>query len=177
MTCRAILLDRDGTLNPRPAPHHYLTTAEGFSWLPDVPEALASLYRAGYMLGVASNQRGVARGLVHPDVLAAIERRIQKDLKPLGVAIDAFRYCPHDLDANCICRKPKPGLLHILAEDLDIDLEQSWMVGDAGTDVAAGLAAGCRTAVVGAQTVWPEPDLYVASLPEFAQRLAARERP
>ena len=112
-----------------------------------------------------------------PDVLAATERRIQKDLKPLGVAIDAFRYCPHDLDANCICRKPKPGLLHILAEDLDIDLEQSWMVGDAGTDVAAGLAAGCRTAVVGTQTVWPEPDLYVASLPEIAQHLAARERP
>jgi D-glycero-D-manno-heptose 1,7-bisphosphate phosphatase len=172
MTRRGILLDRDGTLNVRPAPHHYVTTTEGFRWLPGVPDALASLSRAGYVLGVASNQRGVARRVVHPDVLAAIERRIREDLLPLGVGIEAFRYCPHDLDANCTCRKPKPGLLHMLAEDLDIELKESWMVGDTAADVEAGRAAGCRTAVLGASAVYPKPDLHVASLAAFAQHLA-----
>jgi len=172
MSRRAVLLDRDGTLNVPAAPHEYVTEPEGFKWLPGVPEALARMSRAGYVLGVASNQRGVARGLVRPDVLAAIERRIQDDLAPLGVSIAAFRYCLHDLDANCGCRKPRPGLLRMLADDLDVDLEQSWMVGDTATDVAAGRAAGCRTALVAASNGTARPDLRVASLTAFAEHLA-----
>lgn len=174
MTRRAVLLDRDGTLNVRPAPHQYVMAPEDFRWLAGVPEALARLSRAGYALGVVSNQRGVARGLVHPDVLTAIESRIQGDLLPLGVRIEAFRYCTHDYDANCDCRKPKPGLLRMLAEDLDVDLNESWMVGDTAADVAAGRAAGCRTALLAASTPWPRPDLRVASLAEFAEHLVGR---
>ena len=168
MTRRAVLLDRDGTLNVRAAPHEYVTTAEAFEWLPGAPQALARLSRAGYALGVASNQRGVARGLIAPGVLTAIERRIQDDLAPLGSAIGAFRYCPHDHDDGCDCRKPKPGLLRMLAADLGVDLERSWMVGDSASDIAAGRAAGCRTALLGLPAGPPEPDIRVASLEEFA---------
>lgn len=171
MTRRAILLDRDGTLNERPPPHRYVTTPGGFRWLPGSREALARLSHAGYALGVASNQRGLARGMVDADVLAAVERRIQDDLFPLGVAIDAFRYCPHDFEAGCRCRKPEPGLLLTLADDLDIDLEESWMIGDAVSDVAAGRAAGCRTALLAASPTQPRPDVTVASLAEFAELL------
>jgi D-glycero-D-manno-heptose 1,7-bisphosphate phosphatase len=174
MSRQGILLDRDGTLNVRPAPHQYVTTPEGFQWLPGVRKALASLSRAGYIFGVASNQRGVARGLVHPDVLAAIERRIREDLLPLGVSIEAFRYCVHDLDAECSCRKPRPGLLHALADDLQIDLHEAWVVGDSETDVAAGLAAGCRTALLARSDLCPDADLRVASLAEFAEHLTTK---
>lgn len=177
LTRRAVLLDRDGTLNVCAALHEYVTTAEAFEWLPGAPEALARLSRAGYVLGVASNQRGVARGLIPAATLTAIEQRIQHDLAPLGSTIEAFRYCPHDYDARCDCRKPKPGLLQMLAGDLDIDLDQSWMVGDSASDVAAGRAAGCRTALVGAPVGPPEPDVSVASLTEFAELLTVAERP
>ncbi|MBA2513555.1 MAG: HAD family hydrolase [Solirubrobacterales bacterium] len=171
MSRPAILLDRDGTLNVRPAPHQYVTRAEDFVWLPGVPEALARLRREGFVLGVVSNQRGVARGLVDPGVLVAIERRIQEALEPFGTRIDGFRYCPHDLDAHCGCRKPQPGLLHMLEADLDLDLSSSWMVGDTASDIAAGIAAGCRTALVGGHASSPAPDLLVPSFNAFVDAL------
>ena len=177
MTRRAILLDRDGTLNVCAAPHEYVATVDAFEWLPGAPQALARLARAGYALGVASNQRGVARGLIEPAALAQIEQRIQDDLRPLGAAIDAFRYCPHDHADACDCRKPKPGLLRMLADDLDIDLERSWMVGDSASDVEAGRAVGCRTALVGTATTSPAPDLSVDSLAQFAELLESADRP
>ena len=171
MTRRAILLDRDGTLNARPAPHEYVTSPGAFEWLPGAAVALGELAGAGYVLAVASNQRGIARGSVTPGVLRAIEQRVQADLRPYGAQIAAFAYCPHELDAGCDCRKPKPGLLRRLAEQLDLELASSWMVGDSPTDVEAGRAAGCRTALLGAGECGAAADLLVASLPEFSRRL------
>ena len=166
------MLDRDGTLNVNPARHEYVMSPDEFTWLPGARQALARLAAAGYALGVASNQRGIARGLFGCEVLRSIERRMADDLRPLGVRVEAFRYCPHDLDAGCDCRKPKPGLLRMLADDLDVDLADSWMVGDSAADVAAGRAAGCRTAIVGDGTS-AEADICAASLVEFAELIAA----
>ncbi len=146
---KAAFLDRDGTLNTRPPPHEYLTTADAFEWLPGAREGAARLSEAGYLLTVVSNQRGVARGLLTVETLRAIEERIQDGLRPLGARIDAFRYCIHELDAACCCRKPEPGMLLDLARELDLDLRRSWMIGDSESDVEAGRRAGCRTALVG----------------------------
>ena len=138
----AVFLDRDGTLNVNPPPHQYLTRAGDFRWLPGAQDGVVRLAAAGFVLGVVSNQRGIARGLVTPQVLGEIERRIQADLAARGVRIEAFRYCPHDLDDHCDCRKPRPGMLRDLARPLEVDLTRSWMIGDSESDVEAGRAAG-----------------------------------
>jgi len=164
---RAVFLDRDGVLNPRPPEHTYLTSAGEFEWLPGAREAVVALKEAGWKVAVVSNQRGVARGLVSTDVLAQIEQRIQRDLRP--AAIDGFYYCPHDLDAGCDCRKPHPGLLMRAASELGVDRSASWMIGDDANDVAAGRAAGCRTILIAPDGHDPgdaelvEPDLLSAT--------------
>jgi D-glycero-D-manno-heptose 1,7-bisphosphate phosphatase len=145
---RAAFIDRDGTINVRPAAHSYLSSQGAFRWLPGASRGLARLARAGYVLAVVSNQRGVARGLVSLDVLTAIEVRIQRDLTAHECQIDAFRYCVHGEEAGCCCRKPEPGMLLDLAHELDLDLSRSWMIGDAATDVLAGRAAGCQTVLL-----------------------------
>jgi histidinol-phosphate phosphatase family protein len=143
---RAAFLDRDGTINVRPSPHEYVRSVDEFIWLPGAMAGLARLAERGYALVVASNQRGVARGLVTESALEEIEQRIQAGLASLGTRVVAFRYCTHDLAERCSCRKPLPGLLLAAARELDIDLARSWMIGDAETDVLAGIAAGCMTA-------------------------------
>jgi D-glycero-D-manno-heptose 1,7-bisphosphate phosphatase len=172
----AIFLDRDGTLNVKPPEHEYVTSVEGFVWLPGAREAVAQLARAGFVLTVVSNQRGVARGLVSLETLGRIEERIQNDLRPYGCAIASFRYCVHAADA-CDCRKPKPGMLLELAEALNLDLGASWIVGDAESDVRAGEAAGCRTAVVGDASSQIEADVQARTLLEASDLILARARP
>jgi D-glycero-D-manno-heptose 1,7-bisphosphate phosphatase len=170
---RAVFLDRDGTLNVRPAEHEYLRNDHDFEWLDGAPEALARLAQAGFVLAVVSNQRGVARGLVTVEDLRRIERRIQADLSPLGCRIEAFRYCLHDTDAGCACRKPEPGMLRDLAELLDLDLVRSWMVGDTADDVEAGRAARCRTALIGAGPKPVAADVCAPSLEDVGRLIAA----
>lgn len=149
MSKRAAFLDRDGTLNERPPEHEYVTRVEDFRLLPGAVEGMVRLAGCGYELVVVSNQRGLARGLVTEEVLRGIEEVLRVALEPNDVAIAGFRYCPHDLADDCDCRKPKPGLLLDAAAQRDLDLEASWMIGDADTDIAAGIAAGCRTAYIG----------------------------
>ncbi|HZU60914.1 MAG TPA: HAD family hydrolase, partial [Solirubrobacteraceae bacterium] len=146
---RAIFLDRDGVLNVRPPEHEYVRSAAEFHWLPGAAQGAARLGRAGYLLTVVSNQRGLARGLVTRDVLEEIEVMIQDELRAQGARIEAFRYCPHDLDAGCSCRKPQPGMILALAEELSLDTSASWTIGDSVSDMAAGRAAGTRTELVG----------------------------
>lgn len=139
--------------------------------MPGAPEGLALLASAGYFLGIVSNQRGVALGVTKESALHAIEDLIQQRLSGLGCAIDAFRYCMHDLDAGCACRKPAPGLLLGIGADFGIDLSQSWMIGDDEVDVRAGRAAGCMTALVGSGSSNESADIVAGSLLEASRRL------
>jgi histidinol-phosphate phosphatase family protein len=173
---RAVFLDRDGTLNVRPAEHEYVTSAEDFAWLPGAPEAVGKLARAGYVLTVVSNQRGVGRGLVSPEVLREIEQRIQRDLAVEACSIESFRYCFHSNEDGCDCRKPRPGMILDLADELDLDLPQSWVIGDAPSDMAAGRVAGCRTALVGGGRA-DDADLLAASLAEASDAIAEGVQP
>jgi D-glycero-D-manno-heptose 1,7-bisphosphate phosphatase len=171
---RAVFLDRDGTLNVRPPEHEYVTSRQEFVWLPGAPEGVARLARAGYVLAVVSNQRGVARGLVTTRLLCAIEGKIQRDLAVHDCAIDAFRYCLHDDGDGCDCRKPKPGMIIQVGRELDLDLGSSWMIGDSESDVRAGKAAGCKTALVGHTDARTAADVVAPSLARASEVIALR---
>jgi D-glycero-D-manno-heptose 1,7-bisphosphate phosphatase len=157
---RAVFLDKDGTLIddvPYNVDPKRVTLACGAG------SALRELKVHGYLLIVVSNQAGVALGRFSLQALGAVEQRIQELLEPSGVAIDAFYYCPHlpqapnvRYDVRCLCRKPQPGLLRQAAREWQVELDQSWLVGDILDDVEAGNRAGCRTVLVdnGNETEW-----------------------
>ena len=138
---RAVFLDRDGTLN-RLAPQGDDVRSPGqVELLRGAAHAVGMLRRAGYLCVIVSNQRGVALGLMTEEELEAVDLR----LRELLGGIDASYYCTHSIGEGCDCRKPEPGLLLRAAAELDIDLGDSWMIGDSVTDLDAGVAAGCRT--------------------------------
>lgn len=148
----AIFLDRDGTLIHDSG---YLADPEGVRLLPGVREGLALL--DGYALVIASNQSGLGRGLFSLGDLENVHRRTIELLE--GVRFSGAFYCPHAPDDVCACRKPKPGLLLEARDRLNLDLARSFMIGDRQTDVAAGLAAGCRPVLLDSTT----PDLLAAA--------------
>jgi len=166
---RAVFLDRDGVLNVAlerdGRPHPPAGPAE-LVVLPGVPEALARLKAAGFLLVVVTNQPDVARGATSPAAVEAIHAALRAALP-----LDDVRCCFHDDADACACRKPRPGLLLEAARTWDVDLAASFMVGDRWRDVEAGAAAGCRTVFV--DLGWRErrPDRFdarVASLPDAA---------
>ena len=171
----AVFVDRDGTLNRRPPPHDYVRDASDFEWLRGAAEALARLSRAGLLVAVVSNQRGVARGLVTSSTLREIEETITREVHLHGGRVTAFRYCMHEISEGCNCRKPKPGLLLALAHEFDLDLERSWMIGDADTDVMAGQRAGCSTIRIGRPDS-VSPDYEAASLAEASEHVLSSPR-
>lgn len=151
---KAIFLDRDGTINKYVG---FLRNIDEFELLPGVAEAVRMINNSGYLAIVATNQPVVARGEVTPDGLAEIHRKMETLLGAEGAYLDAIYSCPHHPDrgfegeraeykVECDCRKPKPGMLFQAARDFNIDLSQSWMIGDGKHDIGAGRAAGCHTA-------------------------------
>jgi D-glycero-D-manno-heptose 1,7-bisphosphate phosphatase len=144
-----------------------------FRILPGTIEGLVRLAGCGFALVVVSNQRGLTRGAVTEGLLRAAEAALQSELAPHGVRIEGFYYCPHEVDANCECRKPKPGLLLRAAEDLALDLSGSWMIGDSEADVEAGRAAGCKTLLLGNQD-GGSATAVADSLPSAAELVCSR---
>lgn len=149
---KAIFLDRDGTLN---VDCGYAHRPEDWQWLPHALEALAMFRAAGWLLAVVSNQSGLGRGYFSREELKNLETFVNADLRRRGLAIDAWHYCPHRPDEHCSCRKPSPEMILSAAEELDICLERSWMLGDRLKDVEAGIAAGCHAGLV-ANPRYPE---------------------
>lgn len=155
MKRQAAFLDRDGVINRavvrdrKPYPPADISQLEV---LPGVPEALGKLKAAGYLSIVVTNQPDVARGKTTRATVEAIHAWLGSAL-----ALDAFYTCWHDDADRCGCRKPLPGLLLEAARDHDIDLARSFMVGDRWRDIAAGRAAGCRTAWIRCGYDEPEP--------------------
>lgn len=149
---RAVFLDRDGVLIDDVG---LVTRREQMRILPGVPRALVELRSAGFRLFVVTNQPVVARGLASEDEVARLHRTLDSHFRQLGAAIDAWFFCPHHPQADlpqyraaCDCRKPGPGMLQSAAALHQISLADSFLVGDRLTDIAAGAAAGCRTAWV-----------------------------
>jgi histidinol-phosphate phosphatase family protein len=157
---KAIFIDKDGTLihdvpfNVDPA----LIELEPYAL-----ESLNILQNEGYFIVVVSNQPGVARGLFKEEALKNVEKKIRNILSENNITLTGFYYCPHSEDAGCHCRKPKPGLLLKAANDLQIDLSRSWMIGDILNDVEAGKRSGCQTILIdnGNETEWQYNQLRI----------------
>lgn len=145
MKHKCIFLDKDGTLI-YDVPYNVNT--DKIRFYNDIFAPLLRLSAAKFKLIIISNQSGIARGYFNEVALETAMQFIVEKLLLFGISIDAYYYCPHDelkSGPGCNCRKPSPQLLLQAAHDYNIDLSQSWMVGDILTDVAAGNAAGCKT--------------------------------
>lgn len=154
----AVFLDRDGVLNEDTG---YVSRPKDWRWLPGTREALTRLKAADFLLIVVTNQSGIARGYYAETDVHALHAWVNAQLAPLNAPIDVFYLCPHhpSLSPPCLCRKPRPGMLLRAAREWNVDMARSWMVGDSLRDVEAGMAAGCRTLLLGKDA----PDLLGAA--------------
>jgi len=148
MLKRAIFLDRDGVIVEDTG---YISSPGELVLFPDVIPVLKKLQRV-FRLLVVTNQSGVARGYFTEEDLFAINERIILMLADYGVGLDAIYYCPHHPEVGtdeyrieCECRKPKPGLLRLAAEEFNIELDKSFLIGDKDIDIQAGRAIGLKT--------------------------------
>lgn len=158
---KAVFLDRDGVINeliyyPEQGIIDSPFTVEQFRLLPGVGEAIKKLCETGYKVILVSNQPGIAKGNLSEETFEEIRSKMKEELVKEGASLVGEYYCFHHpeakverLKANCECRKPKPGLILKAAQNMDIDLSQSWMIGDGLTDVKAGRNAGCRAMLLG----------------------------
>lgn len=146
MSQPAVFLDRDGVLNVNRSDH--VKGWEEFEFLPGAIEAMRQLTRLRVPLVVVTNQAAIGRRLVPRERVDEIHRRMGAELRRAGARLDDVCCCPHDPRDGCGCRKPAPGLLLDAASRLSLDLSRSIFIGDAESDIAAGLRAGCRTILV-----------------------------
>lgn len=141
-----IFIDRDGVINENRS--DYVKNWDEFRFLPGSREAIACLTKAGHRIVVCTNQAGVAQGLISMDTVEDIHRRMLAAIKEMGGAIEKVYSCTHSKDADCDCRKPRPGMLLRASRELDLDMSDAVFIGDSITDMQAGLAAGVRTILV-----------------------------
>jgi D-glycero-D-manno-heptose 1,7-bisphosphate phosphatase len=189
----AVFLDRDGVIvelvpDPDSGRHESPYRPEDVQLAAGSIEGLLALREAGYRLVAASNQPAAAKGTATLEELQQVHARAVELLRDGGIELDGWRYCFHHPDgvvpglaAGCDCRKPGPGLLLEAARDLDLELTESWMIGDAATDMEAGQRAGCRTVLVENPRSGHRrpadgcaPDLRARSLAEAGAMIASR---
>jgi D-glycero-D-manno-heptose 1,7-bisphosphate phosphatase len=172
---KAVFLDRDGTINKHVG---FLSNIDDFELLPGVPEAIREINEKGFLAIVVTNQPVIARGEATYKQLQEIHNKMETLLGLKGAYLDGIYFCPHhphkgyegevpELKIECDCRKPKPGLILKAARDFNIDLSQSWIIGDGENDIRAGKAAGCKTTLIGVGNY--EQDKTVESLEDFVK--------
>jgi D-glycero-D-manno-heptose 1,7-bisphosphate phosphatase len=158
---KAVFLDRDGVINA--LLYHQEAgiidspfTVEQFELLPGVGQAINKFHEMGFKVILISNQPAIAKGHLSLETFEEIREHMKKRLAEEGAWLDEEYYCFHHPEAkvkrfkeNCSCRKPKPGLLIKAARELNINLADTWMIGDGITDVKAGKDAGCKTILLG----------------------------
>ena len=174
----AIFLDRDGVINKEV---NYLYNPNDFEFIDGSIEALQILKKKGYLLIVITNQAGIARGYFTEIILGKIHDKMMKTLNENKVFLDNIFYCPHhpEFTGKCNCRKPNPGMIKQAMEKYNIDLENSYMVGDTINDIKTGKNAHCKTILVltghgkkeqkKISTI--KPDMICANLLEFAKNI------
>ena len=141
-----VILERDGVINHRQ--EEDVTTVEGWDPISGSIEAINRLKKAGYLVTIASNHSGVARGHYSEDDLQKMHEKMQRMLSSRGASVDGIFYCPHGPESNCVCRKPKPGLLYQIAKEFDIDLSETSMVGESISDIRAAKIANAKPVLV-----------------------------
>ena len=167
----AVFLDRDGVIvvpEFRDGRSYAPTTIDRFRLYDSAAHDLRRLKDAGYLLVVVTNQPDVGRGIIAPDTLEAMHRRLAAELP-----IDMIRTCIHDGKDGCACRKPKPGMLLAAAELLNIDFGTSFMVGDRGSDIEAGHMVGCGTVFIDLGYDEKKPDRHTFRVRSLAEAVDA----
>lgn len=150
---KAVFLDRDGTINVYKG---FLRNIDDFELISGVAEAIKIMNSSGYLVVVVTNQPVIARGEVTYEQLSEIHNKLETELGKKGAYIDGLYFCPHhpdsgydgeikELKIECTCRKPNPGMLIDASKDMNIDLKQSYMVGDGKNDIIAGNKIGCKS--------------------------------
>ena len=152
MKRRAVFMDRDGTISEEVG---YINHPSRFRLFPYAKQAIKLLNDNGWLAVVITNQAGVARGYFPEAMIEAVHQNLEEELRGEGARVDGIYYCAHHPSVgeppyrqDCDCRKPKPGLINQAAKDLDIELEQSWMIGDRYSDIELAHNAGIRAALV-----------------------------
>ena len=149
---RAVFIDRDGTISEEVG---YINHASRFNLFPYSAAAIKHLNDNGWLAIITTNQAGVARGYFSEEMIKAVHKRMNDGLEAGGARLDAVYYCAHHPSLgdtpyrlDCDCRKPKPGLITRAAREFDINLDESWMVGDRYSDIEVARNAGVKSAFV-----------------------------
>jgi D-glycero-D-manno-heptose 1,7-bisphosphate phosphatase len=185
---RAVFIDRDGTISEEVG---YVNHPARYRVFPFAAEAIKLLNEAGWLAILVTNQAGVARGYFAEEMIGAVHDILTEDLRRGGARLDAIYYCPHHPSVgeppyrlDCDCRKPKPGLIRRAAEEFDINLAESWMIGDRYSDAELARNAGVRAALVLSgygrgewehqRSAWRhEPDVIAENLLEAVRKILA----
>lgn len=167
---KLVILDRDGVINHDS--REYIKSPQEWHPIEGSLEAIANLHQNGFIICVATNQAGIGRGLYSRQDLDRIHSKMLQQVTAGGGKITRVFYCPHHPDEDCLCRKPRPGLIHQIADYLQAPVEGVPLVGDKLSDIQAGIAAGCRPILVnfaGAkQTLLQPPYADVPVYPNLA---------
>ena len=168
---RALFLDRDGTIIHDPG---YLSKIEQIKFYEGVIEKIVLLKKIGFKIFIITNQSGVGRGYFSEEKLNYIHDHLMKMMRDRNAGVDGLRYCPHAPDDGCECRKPSPKMVLSLSEKFNVDLKQSFFIGDKIQDVLTGKNSHCKTVLIthgktkeqlcAKGDKWAEPD-YTAIKP------------
>lgn len=157
---KAIFLDRDGVINklvfnPKTSEYESPHELKDLELIPDVLESIKKLEDSGYFLFVISNQPSFAKGKTTLENIKEIHKNLEKQIKDYNINIKEYYYCYHhpqgiapNYSGECDCRKPKPFFINKAKDDYDIDLTNSWMVGDQDSDIECGVNAGVKTIMI-----------------------------
>ena len=145
-TAKVVVLDRDGVIN-RESDEFIKSPAE-WQPLPGSIEAIADLSRAGFLITLATNQSGLARGLFDLATLESIHEKFRSLVESKGGAVDGIFFCPHGPNEGCSCRKPATGLLRQIEAEFSLNLRNRWFIGDSLRDLQAARTHGCKPVLV-----------------------------
>lgn len=145
---KVVFLDRDGVINEYPGDRNYVTSVKNFNFIPGSIEGIKKLKEKGFKIFVVSNQAGVAKGLYSLKDLDKINKKLLKALKSKGASVDGIYYCIHRNEDECICRKPKTGLLDQAVSAAQIKPEVSFFIGDSFRDMKAAKEFGAKPVLV-----------------------------
>jgi histidinol-phosphate phosphatase family protein len=173
---RAVFLDRDDTIMEDVV---YCKDPEDVRLLPGAAQGIRALADAGFLIVIATNQSGLGRGYFTEEELKAVHERLRDKLRAQGADFDALYYCPHRPEEGCDCRKPSPGLLLRAANDLGIDMNASYCIGDRKWDLEAGRAVGAKTVLITTgklrEVLGIQPDHVACDLQEAARLIRASQ--
>jgi D-glycero-D-manno-heptose 1,7-bisphosphate phosphatase len=159
-----VFLDRDGTINASPTRGEYVTRPEDLKLIDGAALAIRRLNENRIWVGMVTNQRGIALGLMTLEDLKRIHERLFAELASIGAHLDGVYVCPHE-EGTCTCRKPLPGLLLEAQREVGgIQFARSAIIGDSWSDVAAGRAAGAIAILLGPTDDDAEADYHAPSL-------------